>query len=76
MLVNTLIYTMLAIAVTAMMLTFFLPFSRTLLPHWWGLDGVWLSMPLSDSVSFFTACGMMWYLVIRLRKKHAAEEAN
>ena len=47
-----------------------------LLPHWWGLDGVWLSMPLSDSVSFFTACGMMWYLVIRLRKKHAAEEAN
>ena len=47
-----------------------------LLPHWWGLDGVWLSMPLSDSVSFFTACGMMWYLVIRLRKKHAAERAN
>ena len=42
MLVNTLIYTILAIAVTAMMLTFFLPFSRTLLPHWWanGVTGL------------------------------------
>lgn len=42
MLVNTLIYTILAIAVTAMMLTFFLPFSRTLLPHWWanGITGL------------------------------------
>ena len=56
-------------------LLFLVP-SLALLPHWWGLDGVWLSMPLSDSVSFFTACGMMWYLVIRLRKKHAAERAN
>ena len=56
-------------------LLFLVP-SLALLPHWWGLDGVWLSMPLSDSVSFFTACGMMWYLVIRLRKKHAAEGAD
>lgn len=39
-------------------------------------QGEFRGMPLSDSVSFFTACGMMWYLVIRLRKKHAAEEAN
>lgn len=39
-----------------------------LLPRWWGLDGVWISMPVSDTISFFTACGMMWYLVIRLRK--------
>lgn len=56
-------------------LLFLLP-SLALLPHWWGLDGVWLSMPLSDSVSFFTACGMMWYLVVKLRRKHAAERAN
>ena len=56
-------------------LLFLVP-SLALLPHWWGLDSVWLSMPLSDSVSFFTACGMMWYLVIRLRKKHATEGAN
>ena len=42
MMANTLIYTILAIAVTAMMLTFFLPFSRTLLPHWWanGVTGL------------------------------------
>lgn len=56
-------------------LLFLVP-SLALLPHWWGLDGVWLSMPLSDSVSFFTACGMMWYLVVKLRRKHAAERAN
>ena len=42
-----------------------------LLPRWWELDGVWLSMPISDAISFFTACGMMWYLVIRLRKHEA-----
>lgn len=39
-----------------------------LLPEWWGLDGVWLSMPVSDAISFFTACGMMWYMNIKLRK--------
>lgn len=56
-------------------LLFLVP-SLALLPHWWGLDGVWLSMPLSDSVSFFTACGMMWYLVVKLRRMHATERAN
>ncbi len=39
-----------------------------LLPRWWGLDGVWLSMPISDALSFFVASGMLWYLVVRLRK--------
>ena len=42
-----------------------------LLPRWWGLDGVWMSMPVSDAVSFFTACGMMWYLLNKLRKHEA-----
>lgn len=42
-----------------------------LLPRWWGLDGVWMSMPVSDSISFFTACGMMWYMVTKLRKNEA-----
>lgn len=55
MMVNTLIYTILAIAVTAMMLTFFLPFSRTLLPHWWangvtGLLTVMLIAPFLRSI--------------------------
>ena len=44
----------------------------TLLPHWWGLDGVWISMPVSDAISFFTACGMMWYLIVKLRRKSEA----
>jgi CPA2 family monovalent cation:H+ antiporter-2 len=39
---NTLIYSILCAAVTTLMLTFFLPFARHLLPHWWanGLCGV------------------------------------
>lgn len=35
MVVNTLIYGILSSAVTAIMLTFFLPFLQRLLPHWW-----------------------------------------
>lgn len=33
--INTLIYTILCIAVTVVMLTFALPFFRHILPHWW-----------------------------------------
>ncbi|MGI6223138.1 MAG: cation:proton antiporter [Prevotella sp.] len=42
MTVNTVVYYILSIAVTALMLTLFLPFSRTILPHWWanGVTGV------------------------------------
>ena len=42
MLVNTVVYTILMVAVTYVMLTFFLLFSRSLLPHWWanGVTGV------------------------------------
>jgi CPA2 family monovalent cation:H+ antiporter-2 len=41
-LINTLIYAILSSAVTALMLTFFLPFMRQILPHWWanGVCGV------------------------------------
>ncbi|MBF1080277.1 MAG: cation:proton antiporter, partial [Prevotellaceae bacterium] len=35
MALNTLIYSILITAITAVMLTFFLPFIRHLLPHWW-----------------------------------------
>lgn len=39
---NTLVYSILCVAVTAVMLTFFLPFIRHILPHWWanGVCGV------------------------------------
>ena len=42
MALNTLIYTILILAITTVMLTFFLPFVRHLLPHWWanGVCGV------------------------------------
>lgn len=47
--VNTLIYTILCIAVTAVMLTFVLQFMRHLLPHWWanGVTGVLTVLCLS-----------------------------
>ena len=39
---NTIVYTILVSAVTYLMLTFFLLFSRSILPHWWanGVTGV------------------------------------
>lgn len=39
---NTLIYSILSTAVVALMLTFFLPFIRSILPHWWanGVCGI------------------------------------
>ena len=49
MAVNTLIYTILCVAVTALMLTFVLQFVRQLLPHWWanGVTGVLTVLCLS-----------------------------
>ena len=35
MILNTVIYAILILAITAVMLNFFLPFARHLLPHWW-----------------------------------------
>lgn len=42
MVINTVVYSILIATVTYLMLSFFLIFSRTLLPHWWanGLTGV------------------------------------
>ena len=48
MMLNTLIYAILILAITAVMLSFFLPFARHLLPHWWA-NG---------------ACGMLTLLLI------------
>ena len=33
------------------------------LPRLWGLDGVWATMPVSDTISFFTSVAMLWWLV-------------
>jgi len=49
MMVGTLIYFILCVAITTLMFTFFLPFVRSFLPHWWanGVCGVLLLAFLS-----------------------------
>ncbi len=39
-----------------------------LLPHWWGLNGIWLSMPVSDLLAFITACLMLAHHIKKLNK--------
>lgn len=52
LLLNTVIYTILSIAVIALMLMFFLPFIRSILPHWWanGVCGVLTVMFISPFI--------------------------
>ena len=40
----------------------------SLLPKWWGLDGVWLSMPISDTISFLAAAGMLIYMIRKIKR--------
>lgn len=53
------------LSVTRQML-FLIPL-LAVLPQWWGLDGVWLSMPISDSLSLIAAAGMLGYMVKKLK---------
>ena len=53
------------LSVTRQML-FLIPL-LAVLPQWWGLDGVWFSMPISDSLSFIAAAGMLGYMVRKLK---------
>jgi Na+-driven multidrug efflux pump len=38
------------------------------LPNYWGTEGVWMSMPISDAISAFTA-GTLLYYELKLFKK-------
>jgi len=49
-------------------LLFLIPFLYTL-PNFFGLDGVWLSLPASDIVSFVTAFGMLFWLIKKVKTK-------
>ena len=40
-----------------------------ILPSHLGLNGVWLSMPVSDAISFFTASGMLWWLIRKVNRE-------
>jgi len=45
-----------------------------LLPAWWGIDGVWYSMPISDfSAAVIAAVVMVWYMK-KLKKQHRLSE--
>ncbi len=45
-----------------------------LLPVWWGIDGVWYSMPISDlSAAIIAAVVMLWYMK-KLKKQHLESE--
>lgn len=66
LLLNTVIYTILSIAVIALMLMFFLPFIRSILPHWWanGVCGVLTVMFISP------------FIRAMVMKKNKSEEFN
>ena len=40
-----------------------------LLPPYFGLDGVWLAIPVSDVLSFFVSIGMLWWLVKKVKNE-------
>jgi putative MATE family efflux protein len=46
-----------------------------LLSHFLQLDGVWLSFPVADLLTFFLTAGLLWPLVVGLRKNKAGAAA-
>lgn len=34
-----------------------------ILPHFWGITGVWVSMPIADSIAFIVTMGTLFYFV-------------
>lgn len=53
-------------------LIFLIP-ALLILPGYWGIDGVWASLPLSDSISFFIALAALW-IYMKGNKKRQEEE--
>lgn len=49
-------------------LLFLLP-AVLILPRFWGLDGVWLAIPVSDGIAFFVSAAMLWWLVYHIKKQ-------
>ena len=64
--INTLIYTILCIAVTAVMLTFVLQFFRHLLPHWWA----------NGATGFLTLVCIAPFMRALVMKNNHSEEAK
>lgn len=66
MIINTLIYTILCVAVTAVMLTFVLQFFRHLLPHWWA----------NGATGFLTLVCIAPFMRALVMKNNHSEEAK
>ena len=40
-----------------------------ILPRYFMLDGVWLSIPVADAISFVFAMGMLWWEIRHIKSK-------
>lgn len=56
-------------------LIFLLPF-LFILPHFWGIDGVWSSIAASDMLAFLVAVVTLWVMMRKLNRKFAAATAQ
>lgn len=45
-----------------------------LFPQWWGLKGVWISMPVSDVLAFATAVFCLMIYIKKMPKEHTTAE--
>jgi Na+-driven multidrug efflux pump len=41
-----------------------------LFPNWWGLEGIWISMPVSDALAFITAVVSLMIYIKKVSKQH------
>ena len=39
-------------------------------PNWWGLEGIWISMPVSDALAFITAVISLMIYIKKVSKQH------
>lgn len=61
------------LSVTRQML-FLIPL-LAVLPKWMGLDGVWVAMPVSDTISFVAATSMLIYMIRKIKRNEANRTA-
>ena len=45
-----------------------------LFPNWWGLKGIWISMPVSDALAFITAVISLIIYIKKVSKQHPIAE--
>lgn len=55
-------------------LLFFAP-CLLILPHFFELKGIWISLPVSDALSFVTSMGVLYMFLREMRRAHHSREA-